>query len=162
MLKVIFCFRWSINSNLLCFWFKFKVKFIPQNISCAFWVSKCLFFLRNRFPFSLPPTYTLGCCSCLDLFRFFSTFFKIGGCQKNQEYKVWEKKLRLRDRAETFFTQELVFVLFCTARWCYVKSLLLMSHCKIEHSLLVLYIQENFNTNSKTVYIYLFIYFFQN
>ena len=29
-----------------------------------------------------------------------------------------------------------------------------MSHCKIEHLLLVLYIQKNFTTTSKTVYIY--------
>ena len=62
-------------------------------------------------------------------------------------------------RAETFFTQELVFVLCCAARWCYVKSLLLMSHCKIEHLILVLYIQKNFSTTSKTVYMYVF---FQN
>ena len=43
-----------------------------------------------------------------------------------------------------------------------MKSLLLMSHCKIEQSLLVLYIQQNFNTTSKTVYIYVFLcVFFQ-
>ena len=29
-----------------------------------------------------------------------------------------------------------------------------MSHCKIEHLLLVLYMQKNFPTTSKTVYIY--------
>ena len=63
-------------------------------------------------------------------------------------------------RTEAFFTQELVFVLFSVARWCYVKSLLLMSHCKIEHLILVLYIQKNFSTASKTVYMYVF--FFQN
>ena len=62
-------------------------------------------------------------------------------------------------RAETFFTQELVFVLFHAARWCYVKSLLLMSHCKIEHLILVLYIQKNFRTTSKTVYMYVDFFF---
>ena len=62
---------------------------------------------------------------------------------------------------ETFFTQDLVLVLFCAARWCYVKSLLLLSHCKIEHSLLVLYIQKNFSTTSKTVHIYVFCLFFK-
>ena len=55
--------------------------------------------------------------------------------------------------------QDLVFVLFCTARWCYMKSLLLMSHYKTEHLLLVLYIQKNFTTTSKTVYIYVFCLF---
>ena len=55
--------------------------------------------------------------------------------------------------------QDLVFVLFCAARWCYEKSLLLMSHCKIESLLLVLYIQKNFTTASKTVYIYVFCSF---
>ena len=34
-----------------------------------------------------------------------------------------------------------------------------MSYYKIEHSLLILYIQKNFNT-SKTVYIYVFSMFF--
>ena len=63
-------------------------------------------------------------------------------------------------RTETFFTQDLVFDLFCAARWCYVKSLLLMSHCKIEHLVLVLYIQKNFTTTSKTVNIYVFCLFF--
>ena len=84
---------------------------------------------------------TLGCCSCPDLFRFFSTFFKIGGCQKKKikNTKFEKKKLRFRGCTETIFNQDLVFVLFCTATWCYVKSLLLMSHCKIEHSLLILY-----------------------
>ena len=104
--------------------------------------------------------WALGCCSCPDLFRFFSTFFKIRGCQKNHDYKVWEKKLRFRGHIETFFTQDLVFVLFCAARWFYVKSLLLMSYCKIEHSLLVLYIQKNFSTTSETVYVYAFCLFF--
>ena len=70
--------------------------------------------------------------------------------------KFEKKKLRFRGRTETFFTQDLVYNLFCAARWCYVKSLLLMSHCKIEHSVLVLYIKKNFNTTSKTVYIYVF------
>ena len=37
-----------------------------------------------------------------------------------------------------------------------------MSHCKIEHLLLVFYIQKNFTTASKTVYIYVFVCFFQN
>ena len=37
-----------------------------------------------------------------------------------------------------------------------MKSSLLISHYKIEHSLLVVYIQKNFNTTSKTVYIYVF------
>ena len=31
-----------------------------------------------------------------------------------------------------------------------------MSHCKIEHLLLVLYVQKNFTTTSKAVYIYAF------
>ena len=35
-----------------------------------------------------------------------------------------------------------------------------MSHCKIEHLLLVLYNQKNFSTISKTVYIYVFCLFF--
>ena len=35
-----------------------------------------------------------------------------------------------------------------------MKSLLLMSHSKIEHLLLVLNIQKNFSTTPKTVYIY--------
>ena len=30
----------------------------------------------------------LGCCSCPDLFGFFSTFFKIGVAKENQRYKV--------------------------------------------------------------------------
>ena len=34
-----------------------------------------------------------------------------------------------------------------------------MSHCKIENLVLVLYIQKNFNTTSKTVYIYVFFFF---
>ena len=72
----------------------------------------------------------------------------------------FEKKKRFRGRTLTFFTQDLVFTLFCAARWCNVKSLLLMSHCKSEHSLLVLYIQKNFSTTSKTVYIYLCFLFF--
>ena len=102
----------------------------------------------------------LGCCNCPDLFRFFSTFFKIGGCQKKSRIQSLIKKLRFRGRTETFFTQDLVFVLFSATRWCYVKFLLLMSHYKIEHSLLILYIQKNFNTTSKTVYIYVFSLFF--
>ena len=102
-----------------------------------------------------------GCCSCPDLFRIFSTLFKLGGCQKKiKDTKFEKKKLRFRGRTETFFTQDLVFVLFCAAIWCYVKSLLLMSRCKIEHSLLVLYIQKNFSTTSKTVYMYVFCLFF--
>ena len=68
--------------------------------------------------------------------------------------------MRFRGRTETFFTQNLVFALFSAARWCYVKSLLLMSHCKIERLLLVFDIQKNFTTTSNTVYIYVF--FFQN
>ena len=68
--------------------------------------------------------------------------------------------MRFRGRIETFFTQDLVFVLFCAARWCYVKSFLLIIHCKIEHSLLVLYIQKNFSTSSKTVRMYVFCLFF--
>ena len=74
--------------------------------------------------------------------------------------KFEKKKLRFRGRTETFFTQDFVFDLFCAARWCYVKSLLLMSHCKIEHLVLVLYIQKNFKTTSKTLYIYVFCLFF--
>ena len=70
--------------------------------------------------------------------------------------KFEKKQLGFRGRTETFFTQDLVFDLFCAARWCYVKPLLLMSHCKFEHLVLVLYIQKNFNTISKTVYIYVF------
>ena len=105
-------------------------------------------------------TCSLGCCSCPDLFRFFSTFFKIGGCQRKSGFQSLRKKMRFRDRTETFFTLDLVLFLFCAARWCYVKSLLLMSHCKIEHSLLVLNIQKNFNTTSKTAYIYVFCLFF--
>ena len=35
-----------------------------------------------------------------------------------------------------------------------------MSHCKIEHQLLILYIQKNFTTTSKNVYIYVFYLFF--
>ena len=79
--------------------------------------------------------------------------------KKIKNTKFEKKKLRLKGRTETFSTQALVFVLFCAARWCYVKSLLLMSHCKIEHLLLVLYIQKNFTTTSKTVYIYAFCLF---
>ena len=71
-----------------------------------------------------------------------------------------KKKLRFRSRTETFFTHDLVFVLLCAARSCYVKFLLQMSHCKIEHSLSVLYIQKNFSTISKSVYIYVFACFF--
>ena len=59
-----------------------------------------------------------------------------------------------------FFTQNLVFVLFSAARWRYVKSLLPMSYCKIEHSLLVLYNRKNFSTTSKTVYMYVFLFVF--
>ena len=61
---------------------------------------------------------------------------------------------------ETFFIQDLGLILFCAARWRYMKFLLVMSHCKIEHSLLILYIQKNFNITSKTVYIYIFSLFF--
>ena len=39
---------------------------------------------------------------------------------------------------------------------CYVKSLLLISRCKIEHSFLVLYIQKNFSATFKTAYMYVF------
>ena len=47
--------------------------------------------------------------------------------------KFEKKILKFRGRTETFFTQDLIFVLFCAARWCYVKSFLLMSHLKVEH-----------------------------
>ena len=49
-----------------------------------------------------------------------------------------------------------MFVLFCAARWCYVKSLLLMSHCKIEHLLLVLYIQK---TSIQLLKLFTFMFF---
>ena len=102
--------------------------------------------------------FILGCCSFPDLFGFFSTFFKIGGCQRKSRIQSLRKKRGLGVAQRPFF-QDLVFVLFCAARWCYVKSLLLMSHCKIEHLLLVLYIQKNSTTTSKTVYIYIFCLF---
>ena len=79
--------------------------------------------------------------------------------KKIKNAKLEKKKLRFRGRTETFFTQDLVYILFCAARWCYVKPLLLMGHCKIEHSLLVLYIQKNFTITSKTIYIYVFCFF---
>ena len=82
--------------------------------------------------------------------------------KKIKNTKFEKKKLRFRGRTKIYFTRDLVFALFRAARWCYVKSLLLMSHCKIEHSLLALYIQKNFNTTSNTVYIYVFCLFFQN
>ena len=105
--------------------------------------------------------YRVGCCSCPDLFRFFSTIFKIKGCKKKiKNTKFEKKKLRFRGRTETFFTQDLVFVLFFAVRRCYVKLLLLMSHCKIEHSLLILYIQKNFSKTFRTVYMYVFSFFF--
>ena len=80
--------------------------------------------------------------------------------KKIKNTKFEEKKLRFWGRTKTFFTQDLVFVLFCAPRWCYVKSLLLISHSKIKHSLLVLNIQKNFSTTPKTVYIYVFCLFF--
>ena len=80
--------------------------------------------------------------------------------KKIKNTKFEKKKLRFRSRTETFFTQDLVFVGFSAARWCYVISLLLMSLCKIEHLLLVLYnIQKKFTSTSKTVYIYVFCLF---
>ena len=40
-----------------------------------------------------------------------------------------------------------------------MKSVQLMSHCKIVHAGLVLYIQKNFASTFKTVYIYVFCLF---
>ena len=85
----------------------------------------------------------------------------MGGCQKKKikNNKFEKQKLRLKGRTETFFTQGLVFVWFCAASWCYVKSVLLMGYCKIEHLLLVLCIEKNFITIFKAVYIYVFCLF---
>ena len=80
--------------------------------------------------------------------------------KKIKKTKFKKKQLRFRGRTETFFTQDLVFILFCAARWSYEKSLLLVRDCKSEHSLLVLYIQKNFSTISKTLCIYVFCLFF--
>ena len=80
--------------------------------------------------------------------------------KKSRIQSLRKKKLRFSGRSDTFFPRHLIFVLFCAARWWYMKFLLLMSHCKIKHSLLILYIQKNFNTTSKTVYIYVFSLFF--
>ena len=67
--------------------------------------------------------------------------------------------MRLRGRAETFFTQDLVFF---AARWCHVKSLLPVSHDKIDHLLLVLCIQKTSLQLLKLCTFIFFVCFFQN
>ena len=39
--------------------------------------------------------WIIGCCSCLDLFGFFSTFFKIGGCQRKSRIQILRKKIEV-------------------------------------------------------------------
>ena len=104
-------------------------------------------------------TYILGCWSCPDLFGFFSTFFKIRSYQKNQEYKVWEKNWGLGVAQRTFLPR--IWYLFDFVpldgnmlNLCYKWVI-----CKIELLLLVFSIQKKFNTNSKTVYTYVFCLF---
>ena len=66
-------------------------------------------------------------------FRIFFYLLQNKRLPKKIKNTKFEKKLRFGSRTETFFTQDLVFALFCAASWCYVKFLLLMSHCKIEN-----------------------------
>ena len=117
--------------------------------------------------YHIQPMLTMVYTRVLQLPRPLSIFFYLLQTRRLQKKikntKFEKKRLRFRGHAEIFFTQDVVFVLFFAARWCYVKSLLLISHCKFEHSLLVLNIQKNFSPTSKTVYIYVFrLFFFRN
>ena len=101
------------------------------------------------------------CTRVLQLSRLLQIFFYLVQNRslpkkKIKNTKFEKKKFRFRGRTEAFFTEDLVFARFGAARWCYVKSLLLMSHCKIERLFLVFYIKKKFSTTSKTVYIYVF------